>query len=43
MNSICQTNVSKESITPQRQAVINLIEKKYKDKRLIKNWRHISL
>ena len=29
--------------SPQRQAVIVLIEKKDKDKRLIKNWRPISL
>ena len=26
----------------QRQAIINLIEKKYRDKRFIKNWRPIS-
>ena len=29
--------------TSQRQAVIKLIEKKDKDKKLIKNWRPISL
>ena len=29
--------------TSQRQAVITLIEKKDKDKRMIKNWRQISL
>ena len=29
--------------TSQRQAVITLIEKKERDKRLIKNWRPISL
>ena len=29
--------------TSQRQAIITLIEKKDKDKRLIKNWRPISL
>ena len=29
--------------TSQRQAVIILIEKKWRDKRLIKNWRPISL
>ena len=29
--------------TSQRQAIIKLIEKKDKDKRLIKNWRPISL
>ena len=32
-----------ELSTSQKQAVIKLIEKKYKDKRLIKNWRPISL
>ena len=31
-----------ELSTPQKQAVIKLIEKKDKDKRLIKNWRPIS-
>ena len=29
--------------TSQRQATITLIEKKAKDKRFLKNWRHISL
>ena len=32
-----------ELSTSQKQAVIKLIEKKYKDKQLIKNWRPISL
>ena len=32
-----------ESSASQRQAVITLIEKKGRDKRLIKNWRPISL
>ena len=29
--------------TYQRQAIIELIEKKDRDKRFIQNWRHISL
>ena len=29
--------------TSQRQAIIKLIEKKIRDKRLIKNWRPVSL
>ena len=33
----------RELSTSQKQAVIKLIEKKNKDKRLIKNWRPISL
>ena len=32
-----------EQSTSQRQAVITLIEKKGRDKRLIKNWRPVSL
>ena len=32
-----------ELSTSQRQVVIKLIEKKDKDKKLIKNWRCISL
>ena len=32
-----------ELCTSQRQAIIELIEKKDKDKRLIQNWRPISL
>ena len=43
MNSISQTKISKKLITSKRQAVIKLIEKKYKDKRFIKNWRPTSL
>ena len=31
------------SCTSQRQAIITLVEKKDKDKRLIQNWRSISL
>ena len=34
---------SKKLVTSQRQAVIKLLEKKYKDKRLISIWRPISL
>ena len=37
MNSISQTKVSQKLITSQRQAVILSLEKKYKDKSLIKN------
>ena len=43
MNSISQNKISKKVITSQRQTVIKLIEKKDKDKRFIKNRRHISL
>ena len=32
-----------ELSTSQKQAIITLIEKKYQDKRFIKNWRPISL
>ena len=32
-----------EHYTSQRQAIIKLVEKKDKDKRLIQNWRSISL
>ena len=32
-----------EHCTSQRQAIIKLVEKKDKDKRLIQNWRPISL
>ena len=34
---IDQTKISKKLLTSQRQAVIKLIEKKYRDKRFIKN------
>ena len=34
---------SSEKSTSQKQAIINLIEKKDRDKRFIKNWRPISL
>ena len=43
MNSTNQTKISKKLITSQRKAVIKLIvEKKDKDKRFIKNRRHIN-
>ena len=35
--------LTEELSTSQKQAVVKLIEKKDRDKRLIKNWRHISL
>ena len=43
LNSCRTAKLKKEVSTSQRQAVIKLIEKKYKDKRFIKNWRPISL
>ena len=43
MNSLNQAKVSKKLVTSQRQVVIKLLEKKDKDKRLISNWRPISL
>ena len=43
MNSLNQAKVSKKLATSQRQVVIKLLEKKDKDKRLISNWRPISL
>ena len=42
-NSIWKSFLTEELSSSQRQAVIKLIEKKDKDKRLIKNWRPISL
>ena len=41
--SIEQSFIADELSTCQKQAIINLIEKKDGDKRLIKNWRPISL
>ena len=41
MNSLKQAKVKKKLVTSQRQAVIKLLEKKHKDKRLISNWRPI--
>ena len=43
MNSIMEAREKKKLSTPQRQAVIKLIEKKERYKRFIKNWRPISL
>ena len=42
-DSIKKSFLSGELSTSQKQAVIKLIEKKDRDKRLIKNWRPISL
>ena len=42
-NSITKSYQNEELSTSQRQAVIKLIEKKDKGKKLIKNWRPISL
>ena len=42
-NSLNQAKVSKKLVTSQRQAIIKLLEKKDKDKRLISNRRPISL
>ena len=38
-----QTEIGKKCFTSRREVVIKLIEKKYKDKLFIKNWKHISL
>ena len=43
VNSCRTAKFNKELSTSQRQAAIKLIEKKDKYKRLIKNWRPISL
>ena len=43
MNSLNQAKLSKNLVTFQRQAVMKLLERKVKDKRLISNWRAISL
>ena len=43
MNSLKEANVSKKLVKSQRQAVIKLLEKRDKDKRLFSNWRAISL
>ena len=42
-DSIKKSFISREIPTPQKQAVIKLIEKKDRDKRLIENWHPISL
>ena len=38
-----QIKINNKLIISQRQVVLKLIEKKDKDKRLIKNWRLMSL
>ena len=43
MNSLNQAKLSKKLVTSQRQAVRKVLERKDKDKRLISNWRPISL
>ena len=42
-NSIWTSFLTEVLSTSQKQAVIKVIEKKDRDKRLIKNWRPISL
>ena len=42
-NSITKSYQNGQLSISERQAVIKLIEKKDKDKKLIKNWRSISL
>ena len=42
-NSIMETREKMKLTTSQRQAVINLTEKKERDKRFTKNWHPISL
>ena len=42
-DSIKKSFISGELSTSQKQAVIKLIEKKNRDKRLIKNWHPVSL
>ena len=42
-NSITKSYQNRELSISQRQAVIKLIEKKDEDRKLIKNWRPISL
>ena len=42
-NSTTKSNQKEKLSTWQRQAVIKLIEKNYKGKKLINNWRPISL
>ena len=43
VNSVNYSFKVGELSTSQKQAVITLIEKKGRDKRLVKNWRPISL
>ena len=42
-NSITKSHQNREPSTWQKQAVMKLIEKNDEDKKLIKNWRPISL
>ena len=43
MNSLNQAEVSKKLVTSQMQTVIELLEKNYKDKNFISNYRPKSL
>ena len=43
INSLNYSSKVGELSTSQKQAIITLIEKKGRDKRLVKNWRPISL
>ena len=43
MNSIKEARKNKNLSISERQAVIELIDKKDRDKRYIKNWRPVSL
>ena len=43
VNFVGKAKEIRHLITSQRQAIIKLIEKKYRDKRFMKNWRPISL
>ena len=43
LNSCSTAKLKKELSTSQRQAIIKLIEKKDKDKKIITNWRPIPL
>ena len=43
MNSLNQRKGSKKLVTSQRKAIIELLEKKVKDKRLTSNWRPLSI
>ena len=43
LKSLNYSHLVEELSTFQKQAVVTLIEKKGRDKRLVKNWRPISL
>ena len=43
LKSLNYSHLVGELLTSQKQAVVTLIEKKGRDKRLVKNWRPISL